>query len=61
MQQLSGRFYAMDRDNAWDRVEKAYNAMVSGEGVANGSCPVQAIKDSYTNDVTDEFMLPTVC
>lgn len=58
---ISGRFYAMDRDNAWDRVEKAYNAMVLGDGVdANGKCPVQAIKDSYANEVTDEFMLPTV-
>jgi 2,3-bisphosphoglycerate-independent phosphoglycerate mutase len=56
---ISGRFYAMDRDNAWDRVEKAYNAMVLGEGV-EGCCPVQAIKDSYANGVTDEFMLPTV-
>ncbi|MBE6844315.1 MAG: 2,3-bisphosphoglycerate-independent phosphoglycerate mutase [Ruminococcus sp.] len=57
---VMGRFYAMDRDNAWDRVEKAYNAMVFSEGV-EGTCPVQAIKDSYANEVTDEFMLPTVC
>lgn len=56
---VAGRFYAMDRDNAWDRVEKAYNAMVFGEGV-NADCPVQAIKDSYANGVTDEFMLPTI-
>jgi len=56
---VAGRFYAMDRDNAWDRVEKAYNAMVCGEGV-KADCPVQAIRDSYANDVTDEFMLPTV-
>lgn len=56
---VMGRFYAMDRDNAWDRVEKAYAAMVYGEGV-NGSDPVQAIKDSYANGVTDEFMLPAV-
>ncbi|MCC8136270.1 MAG: 2,3-bisphosphoglycerate-independent phosphoglycerate mutase, partial [Ruminococcus sp.] len=56
---ISGRFYAMDRDNAWDRVEKAYNALVLGEGVQE-SDPVQAIKNSYANDVTDEFMLPTV-
>ena len=55
-----GRFYAMDRDFAWDRVEKAYAAMVYGEGV-EATCPVQAIKDSYANGVTDEFMLPTVC
>ncbi len=56
---IAGRFYAMDRDNAWDREEKAYAALVYGEGVS-ASDPVQAIKDSYANDVTDEFMLPTV-
>lgn len=56
---ISGRFYAMDRDNAWDRVEKAYSAIVYGEGV-HESEPVQAIKNSYANEVTDEFMLPTV-
>lgn len=56
---ISGRFYAMDRDNAWDRVEKAYNALVMGEGVQETD-PVQAIKNSYANGVTDEFMLPTV-
>ncbi|MDY2847837.1 MAG: 2,3-bisphosphoglycerate-independent phosphoglycerate mutase [Oscillospiraceae bacterium] len=56
---ISGRFYAMDRDNAWDRVEKAYDALVMGEGVKETD-PVQAIKNSYKNGVTDEFMLPTV-
>ena len=56
---IAGRFYAMDRDNAWDRVEKAYNALVCGEGVAETD-PVEAIKNSYKNEVTDEFMLPTV-
>ena len=56
---ISGRFYAMDRDNAWEREEKAYSALVYGEGV-QADDPVQAIKDSYANDVTDEFMLPTV-
>lgn len=56
---IAGRFYAMDRDNAWDRVEKAYNALVFGEGVAETD-PVQAVKNSYANGVTDEFMLPTV-
>ncbi len=56
---ISGRFYAMDRDNAWDRVEKAYDAIVMGEGVQETE-PVQAIKNSYANGVTDEFMLPTV-
>ena len=56
---ISGRFYAMDRDNAWDRVEKAYAALVYGEGVKETD-PVQAIRNSYANEVTDEFMLPTV-
>ena len=56
---VMGRFYAMDRDNAWDRVEKAYAAMVYGEGV-EGCCPVGAIKKSYEEGVTDEFMIPTV-
>lgn len=57
---VTGRYYAMDRDNRWDRVEKAYNAFVKGEGVEN-SDPVAAVKASYENDVTDEFVLPTVC
>lgn len=56
---IAGRFYAMDRDNAWDRVEKAYSALVYGKGVQE-SDPVQAIKNSYANGVTDEFMLPTI-
>ncbi|MDE6834316.1 MAG: 2,3-bisphosphoglycerate-independent phosphoglycerate mutase, partial [Ruminococcus sp.] len=56
---IAGRFYAMDRDNAWDRVEKAYSALVYGEGVKESE-PIQAIKNSYANGVTDEFMLPTV-
>ncbi|MCD8048364.1 MAG: 2,3-bisphosphoglycerate-independent phosphoglycerate mutase [Clostridia bacterium] len=56
---IAGRFYAMDRDNAWDRVEKAYSALVYGEGVEAGEA-VQAVENSYANGVTDEFMLPTV-
>ena len=56
---VSGRYYAMDRDNNWDRVEKAYAAMVYGEGV-KAADPVQAVADSYANDKTDEFVLPTV-
>ena len=56
---LSGRYYAMDRDNNWDRVEKAYNSLVAGEGVQATSA-VQAMQDSYDNGVTDEFVLPTV-
>ncbi len=56
---VSGRYYAMDRDFAWDRVEKAYAAMVYGEG-NHAVCPVQAVKDSYEAGVTDEFIVPTV-
>ena len=56
---VAGRYYAMDRDNNWDRVEKAYSAMVYGEGVES-CCAVKAIGDSYKNEVTDEFVLPTV-
>lgn len=57
---IAGRYYAMDRDNAWDRVEKAYAAMVYGEGVEN-SDPVKTMEESYANGVTDEFIVPTVC
>ncbi len=56
---LSGRYYAMDRDNNWDRVQKAYDSLVKGEGVQAG-CPVKALEESYAKDVTDEFVLPTV-
>ena len=56
---VMGRYYAMDRDNRWDRVEKAYAAMVYGEG-NKADDAVQAIKDSYAADVTDEFVVPTV-
>jgi 2,3-bisphosphoglycerate-independent phosphoglycerate mutase len=57
---ISGRFYAMDRDNRWDRVEKAYNAMVNGEGNFD-SDPVHVMQASYDEGVTDEFVVPTVC
>ncbi|MBC8534744.1 2,3-bisphosphoglycerate-independent phosphoglycerate mutase [Yeguia hominis] len=57
---VMGRYYAMDRDNRWDRVEKAYAAMVYGEGL-KADCPVCAVEESYKNDVTDEFVVPTVC
>ena len=56
---LSGRYYAMDRDNNWDRIQKAYDSLVLGEGV-KAVDPVQAMQDSYDNGVTDEFVLPTV-
>lgn len=56
---VMGRYYAMDRDNRWERVEKAYAAMVYGEGV-EAECPVYAVKNSYKEDVTDEFVVPSV-
>jgi len=56
---ISGRFYAMDRDNIWERVAKAYAAIVDGEGVEENDA-VQAMQNSYDKGVTDEFMLPTV-
>ena len=56
---ISGRYYAMDRDNRWDRVEKAYNALTKGEGETAASA-VAALDASYAKDVTDEFFVPTV-
>ena len=56
---VMGRYFAMDRDNRWDRVEKAYNAMVKGIG-ETAACGVCAVANSYSKDVTDEFVLPTV-
>ena len=56
---LSGRYYAMDRDNNWDRVKKAYDSLVEGEGVKATSA-VDAMQASYDENVTDEFVLPTV-
>jgi len=57
---VMGRFYAMDRDNRWDRVEQAYNAMVFGEGVKQPD-PVRAMQDSYDNEIYDEFVKPVIC
>ena len=56
---ISGRYYAMDRDNRWDRVEKAYLAMNKGEGRKADSA-VKCMEDSYNEDITDEFIVPTV-
>lgn len=56
---VSGRYYAMDRDNNWDRVEKTFAAMVYGEG-EKADCPVCAVKNSYDKGVTDEFVVPVV-
>ena len=59
---VSGRYYAMDRDRRWERIAKAYNAMVFADA-EGGKCadPVQGMKDSYNKDVTDEFVIPFVC
>ena len=56
---IQGRFWGMDRDNIWDRVEKGYNAIVLGEGVRETD-PVQAMENSYANGKTDEFVVPLV-
>lgn len=57
---ITGRYYAMDRDNAWDRVKKAYDAMVNGVGEKCDD-PVKAVQNSYDNNVTDEFIVPVIC
>ena len=56
---IQGRFWGMDRDKRWDRVEKGYNAIVCGEGVADPD-PVHAVEASYAADKTDEFVEPVV-
>ncbi len=55
---VSGRYYAMDRDNRWERVEKAYRAMVHGDSEAKFSSAEAAVRASYAKNVTDEFILP---
>ena len=58
---VSGRYYAMDRDRRWDRIAKAYNAMVFGQAEGgNYKDPVQGVKESYNKGVTDEFVVPFV-
>lgn len=56
---ISGRYYAMDRDNRWDRVKLAYDAYTLGEG-NESTDPAAAVKESYDKDINDEFILPTV-
>jgi 2,3-bisphosphoglycerate-independent phosphoglycerate mutase len=56
---VSGRYYAMDRDNRWERTRKAYDAMVTAEGNRNDD-PVEAVNKSYNEGVTDEFVIPVV-
>jgi 2,3-bisphosphoglycerate-independent phosphoglycerate mutase len=57
---LSGRYFAMDRDNRWDRVEQAYNAIVLGEGLHQANSAFDAIDDAYDRDENDEFVKATV-
>lgn len=56
---VMGRYYAMDRDNRWERVSKAYEAMVLGKGL-EADCPITAVAESYKRDELDEFVKPTV-
>lgn len=56
---ISGRYYSMDRDKRWDRVEKCYRAMVYGEGPAYTD-PLELVKDSYEHGIFDEFVIPSV-
>jgi len=59
---VNGRYYAMDRDRRWERIAKAFNAMVYGNGEGGTYVdPVQGMKDSYNKGVTDEFVVPFVC
>jgi 2,3-bisphosphoglycerate-independent phosphoglycerate mutase len=59
---VSGRYYAMDRDRRWERIAKAYNAMVFADAEGGKYAdPVLGVKNSYNKDVTDEFVIPFVC
>src|ERR1700730_13475879 len=59
---VSGRYYAMDRDRRWERIAKAFNAMVLGDGEGGKYVdPVQGVKEFYNKGVTDEFIIPFVC
>ena len=56
---ISGRYYAMDRDKRWERVQLAYDAMINGKGnIANSA--IEAVQNSYNEDKNDEFVMPTV-
>lgn len=56
---VSGRYYAMDRDNRWDRIKKAYDALVYGDGPVNPD-PLEAISESYAAGISDEFVNPVI-
>src|ERR1700684_2859539 len=57
---VSGRYFAMDRDNRWERIEKAYRAIVHGDSEAKFADPIAAVRASYEKGVTDEFIIPAV-
>jgi 2,3-bisphosphoglycerate-independent phosphoglycerate mutase len=57
---ISGRFYAMDRDKRWERIKKSYEAMVNGAGLKTSNIQ-ETIEDYYNENITDEFIPPTVC
>jgi 2,3-bisphosphoglycerate-independent phosphoglycerate mutase len=57
---VGGRYYAMDRDNRWERIEKAYRAIVHGDSEAKFTDPIAAVRASYEKGVTDEFIIPAV-
>ncbi|NCC69019.1 MAG: 2,3-bisphosphoglycerate-independent phosphoglycerate mutase, partial [Clostridia bacterium] len=57
---VQGRFWGMDRDKRWERLQKGYDAIVRGEGVMNAD-PVDAVLKSYSKDITDEFVAPVIC
>ena len=57
---LAGRYYAMDRDNRWERIERAYRAVVHGEADVRSADPLAALRRSYEQNVTDEFVAPVV-
>lgn len=57
---ISGRYYAMDRNKTWDRTELAYNAMTEGKSETKFTSAINAIEQSYANEKTDEFIIPTV-
>ncbi len=56
---ISGRFYSMDRDKRWQRIQKSYDALVNGKGI-KANTPIKAIEESYQKEVFDEFVEPTV-
>ncbi|HTQ86070.1 MAG TPA: 2,3-bisphosphoglycerate-independent phosphoglycerate mutase, partial [Candidatus Solibacter sp.] len=57
---VTGRYFAMDRDNRWERVERAYRALVHGEAAHRSTDPLAALRQSYEHGVTDEFVEPVV-